>query len=201
MSLKKISDESVVRYYENIREQAEADRAYKYHLTASPSVRERADKLREEMVRRKLQHSPIDWPSDREWWIPAFGSYPPPDRDRAEGEEMSDHGGGDDAPPPEDQALSRSTARLLRPRRSYGWLLFVLGVVTLLVAIGVSRIIPVDQLELQTEDESPAPPERPDRFTPEQPVEPFKSLVLDAAQSYLVTGPIAAVKSGTKAKK
>jgi len=114
---------------------------------------------------------------------------------------MSDHGGGDDAPPPEDQALSRSTARLLRPRRSYGWLLFVLGVVTLLVAIGVSRIIPVDQLELQTEDESPAPPERPDRFTPEQPVEPFKSLVLDAAQSYLVTGPIAAVKSGTKAKK
>ena len=57
MSLKKISDESVVRYYENIREQAEADRAYKYHLTASPSVRERADKLREEMVRRKLQHS------------------------------------------------------------------------------------------------------------------------------------------------
>jgi hypothetical protein len=66
MSLKKISDESVVRYYENIREQAEADRAYKYHLTASPSVRERADKLREEMVRRKLQHSPIDWPSDRE---------------------------------------------------------------------------------------------------------------------------------------
>ena len=66
----------------------------------------------------------------------------------------------------------------------------------LLVAIGVSRIIP-----LQTEDESPAPLKRPDRLTPDQPVAPFKSLVLDAAQSYLVTGPLATVGFGTKAKK
>jgi hypothetical protein len=63
MSLEKLNDESVQLYYESIRQQAEADRPYKHHLTASPSVRERAEKLREEMVRRKLQHSPINWPS------------------------------------------------------------------------------------------------------------------------------------------
>jgi hypothetical protein len=63
MSLEKIPDESVLLYYESIRQQADADRGYKYHLTASPSIRERAEKLREEMVRRKLQHSPIRWPT------------------------------------------------------------------------------------------------------------------------------------------
>jgi hypothetical protein len=63
MSLDKLSDESVARYYENIRQQVEADRAHKHHLTASPTVRERAEQLREEMIKRKLQHSPIRWPS------------------------------------------------------------------------------------------------------------------------------------------
>jgi hypothetical protein len=62
MSFEKLSDESVAHYYESIRQQAEADRAHKHHLTASPTVRERAEKLREEMIRRKLQHSPIRWP-------------------------------------------------------------------------------------------------------------------------------------------
>jgi hypothetical protein len=63
MSLEKLSDESVRRYYESIRQQADADRAHKHHLTSSPSVRARAEQLREEMIRRKLQHSPIRWPS------------------------------------------------------------------------------------------------------------------------------------------
>ena len=63
MSLEKISDESVVRYYENIRQQADADRAHRRHFTASPTVRERAEQLREEMIKRRLQHSPINWPS------------------------------------------------------------------------------------------------------------------------------------------
>jgi len=63
MSLERLSDESVVRYYESIRQQAEADRSNKHHFTASPTVRGRAEKLREEMTRRRLQHSPIDWPS------------------------------------------------------------------------------------------------------------------------------------------
>jgi hypothetical protein len=63
MSFERISDESVTRYYESIRQQAEADRGHKYHLTDSPSVRDRAERLREEMDRRKLHYSPIRWPS------------------------------------------------------------------------------------------------------------------------------------------
>ena len=65
MSFERLSDESVKRYYESIHQQVDADRGYKYPLTASPSVRERAEKLREEMIKRRLQHSPINWPSSR----------------------------------------------------------------------------------------------------------------------------------------
>ena len=63
MSLDRISDESLALYYESIRKQADADRAQNHHFTASPTVRERAEKLREEMIRRKLRHSPIRWPA------------------------------------------------------------------------------------------------------------------------------------------
>jgi hypothetical protein len=63
MSFERISDESVARYYESIRQQADADRKHKEHFTASSSVREREDKLRQEMIKRRLQHSPINWPS------------------------------------------------------------------------------------------------------------------------------------------
>ena len=63
MSFDRISDDSIVRYYESIRQQADADRKHKEHFTAGPSVRERADKLRQEMIKRRLQHSPIHWPS------------------------------------------------------------------------------------------------------------------------------------------
>jgi hypothetical protein len=56
-------DESLSRYYENIRQQAEADRAHKHHFTAGPAVREYAERLRDEMIKRRLQHSPIRWPS------------------------------------------------------------------------------------------------------------------------------------------
>ena len=63
MSFERMSDASIARYYESIREQADADRKHKEHFTASPSVRERADKLRQEMIKRRMQHSPINWPS------------------------------------------------------------------------------------------------------------------------------------------
>ena len=63
MSLENLSDESVERYYESIRQQAEADRVHKCNFAANPTVRERAEKLREEIIRRKLQHSPIWWPT------------------------------------------------------------------------------------------------------------------------------------------
>jgi hypothetical protein len=64
MSLERISDESVARYYENIRQQADEDRKHKHHFTANPTVRERADQLRQELIKRRLQHSPISWPSE-----------------------------------------------------------------------------------------------------------------------------------------
>jgi len=63
MYIEQISDESLTRYYESIRQQADADRKNKIQFTASPSVRERADRLRQEMIKRRLQHSPISWPS------------------------------------------------------------------------------------------------------------------------------------------
>ena len=57
MSFDRISDESLARYYESIRQQADANRRHKEHFTASPSVRERADKPRRKMIKRRLQHS------------------------------------------------------------------------------------------------------------------------------------------------
>jgi len=64
MSLELISDESVARYYENIRQQADKDRKLKHHFTDSPAIRERADQLRQQLIKRRLQHSPISWPSE-----------------------------------------------------------------------------------------------------------------------------------------
>jgi 23S rRNA A2030 N6-methylase RlmJ len=63
MSLENLSDENVARYYDQIRRLADEDRAHKRHFTASPSIRERAERLRDEMTRRRLHHSPINWPS------------------------------------------------------------------------------------------------------------------------------------------
>jgi len=63
MSVEKMPDQRLIHYYENIRQQAEADRAHKYHFTSAPTIREYADRLRNEMIRRRLQHRPIEWPS------------------------------------------------------------------------------------------------------------------------------------------
>ena len=56
MSFDRTSDESVTAYYKSIRRQVEADQRHKHHFTANPSVRDRAEKLREETDRRKLQY-------------------------------------------------------------------------------------------------------------------------------------------------
>ena len=61
MSVENLSDESVAQYYENIRQQVDFDQVYGHHFTANPTVRQRAEQLRHEMIRRKLQHSPINW--------------------------------------------------------------------------------------------------------------------------------------------
>jgi hypothetical protein len=127
---------------------------------------------------------------------------------------MSDQGGGDDTQSPlsenleyapDDYASSRSASRLLRPRRSLARPVLVpiaFGAVALLVAIGISKLGPDNLLKLSPQDETAPPPKRPDRFfeQPVEPPEPFKSLVLDAAQSYLAAGRLPVVTSGPLVK-
>ena len=63
MSAEDMPDERLAHFYENIRQQVEADRGKKHQFTTGPSVRQYADGLRSEMIRRRLRHSPIEWPS------------------------------------------------------------------------------------------------------------------------------------------
>jgi hypothetical protein len=63
LGIENLPDESLTLYYESIREQAEADWAHKHHFTAGPTVREYAVRLRDEMIKRRLQPLPIRWPS------------------------------------------------------------------------------------------------------------------------------------------
>jgi hypothetical protein len=62
MEFLQLSDESILRFYDNIRIQVEADRRLRYKLMASETVKHRATALREEITRRRLQHTPIEWP-------------------------------------------------------------------------------------------------------------------------------------------
>jgi hypothetical protein len=64
MSVEHMPDQRLAHFYENIRQQVEADRASKHQLTANATVRQYADKLRSEMIKRRLQHSPIEWPPE-----------------------------------------------------------------------------------------------------------------------------------------
>jgi hypothetical protein len=55
-------DQSLLSFYENIRQQVESDkRAGGRHRLAGQSVKQYADRLREEMDRRRLRFSPIQW--------------------------------------------------------------------------------------------------------------------------------------------
>jgi hypothetical protein len=63
MSVEHMPDERLAHFYENIRQQVEADRANKHQFTAHPTVRQYADRLRSEMIKRRLKHSPIEWPA------------------------------------------------------------------------------------------------------------------------------------------
>jgi hypothetical protein len=63
MSVERMPDERLTHFYENIRQQVEADRANKHQFTANQTVRQYADQLRSEMIKRRLKHSPINWPS------------------------------------------------------------------------------------------------------------------------------------------
>jgi hypothetical protein len=66
VSLSSSSHESLLLFYESIRNEVEADRellrrGHKHFYTGSDAVRKYAASLREEMGRRRLDHPPIIW--------------------------------------------------------------------------------------------------------------------------------------------
>jgi len=61
MNFLRSKDESLLVFYENIRRQVEADMQSGYRF-AGDGVKQYADQLREEMDRRRLRYSRIDWP-------------------------------------------------------------------------------------------------------------------------------------------
>jgi hypothetical protein len=64
MNFANTKDESLVVYYENVRQQVVADiRAGGRYRLIGDSVKQYADRLREEMDRRRLRFTPIDWHS------------------------------------------------------------------------------------------------------------------------------------------
>jgi hypothetical protein len=86
---------------------------------------------------------------------------------------------------PDEFASSQNAERLLQaPRRSFAGpiIIFIAGVV--LGAIGFSRI---DLLKPPSQNEVSTPPKQPERFS-ERIIEPFKSLMLDTARSYITPG-------------
>jgi len=63
MNFSRSKDESLLAFYENIRQQVQADQQLggRYRF-AGDGVKQYADRLREEMDRRRLHYSRIDWP-------------------------------------------------------------------------------------------------------------------------------------------
>ncbi len=62
MSIENLADDSILRYYENIREQVRADQiSGGRHRFIGETVKKYAERLREEIDRRRLDCRPIDW--------------------------------------------------------------------------------------------------------------------------------------------
>jgi hypothetical protein len=63
MNFSQSKDERLLAFYDNVRQQVELDMRSggRYHF-AGDGVKQYAEKLREEMDRRRLRFTPIDWP-------------------------------------------------------------------------------------------------------------------------------------------
>jgi len=72
LSASDLRDESLLRFHDNIRTQVEADRGSKHKLMTADSIKEYAETLRIELVKRHLRFTPIDW-----WTDHSEGSGPP----------------------------------------------------------------------------------------------------------------------------
>jgi len=64
MGFSELKDESILLLYENIRHQVQAERGLQSKFMSSETVKQRATALRGEITRRRLQHTPIEWPRD-----------------------------------------------------------------------------------------------------------------------------------------
>jgi hypothetical protein len=62
MNFSQMKDERLLLFYDGVRQQVILDGNSRYRF-ASEGVRAYADKLREEMDRRRIRYMPIDWPS------------------------------------------------------------------------------------------------------------------------------------------
>jgi hypothetical protein len=62
MNLSNTKDESLIVYYENVRRQVQADmKAGGRYRLVGETTKKYAAKIREEMDRRRLRFTPIDW--------------------------------------------------------------------------------------------------------------------------------------------
>jgi hypothetical protein len=63
VALQDLSDESILKLYDSIRQQASAElqAGGKYRLLGE-TAKQQAQRLREELERRRLRFTPIDWP-------------------------------------------------------------------------------------------------------------------------------------------
>ena len=62
MGIESLTDESVLRLYENIRQQVEADVLLgSGHRLLRETAKQEAERLRAELDRRRLKYDPIDW--------------------------------------------------------------------------------------------------------------------------------------------
>ena len=63
MALQDLTDESILKLYESIRQQVAADvRLGSKHRLLGETAKQQAERLREELERRRLSFTPIDWP-------------------------------------------------------------------------------------------------------------------------------------------
>jgi hypothetical protein len=62
MSISTMKSERLLTFYENVRHQVEQDIKSGFrHALAGNAVKQYAEQLREEMERRRLEFTPIDW--------------------------------------------------------------------------------------------------------------------------------------------
>jgi hypothetical protein len=64
MNYSQMKDERLVAFYENVRQQVLLDGDHSHRLVGD-GVRAYAEKLHEEMAKRRLKFVPIAWPADR----------------------------------------------------------------------------------------------------------------------------------------